>query len=68
MLASLWTGVQRAVQAADDPALAPRSGTLSTEAGRNLETLTDLAVHNAYHWGQVVLMRRVLGDWPPATS
>ncbi|WP_245557643.1 damage-inducible protein DinB [Deinococcus peraridilitoris] len=26
--------------------------------------LLDLAVHSAYHWGQVVQLRRQLGDWP----
>ena len=30
-----------------------------SSAGRDL--LTDLAVHNAYHWGQVALLRRQLG-------
>jgi uncharacterized damage-inducible protein DinB len=24
--------------------------------------------HNAYHLGQVVLMRRILGAWPPLTG
>lgn len=30
---------------------------------RAREILTDLAVHNAYHWGQVALIRRLHGDW-----
>ena len=30
---------------------------------RDRELLEDLAGHNAYHWGQVVVMRRLLGDW-----
>ncbi|WP_019009646.1 hypothetical protein [Deinococcus aquatilis] len=30
---------------------------------RAREVLTDLAVHNAYHWGQVALLRRLQGDW-----
>ncbi len=30
---------------------------------RAQEILTDLAVHNAYHWGQVALMRRLHDDW-----
>ncbi len=29
-------------------------------------TLLDFAVHNAYHLGQIVLLRRELGAWPPA--
>lgn len=30
------------------------------------DALTDLAVHGAYHWGQVVQLRRQLGDWSMA--
>ncbi|THF70058.1 damage-inducible protein DinB [Deinococcus sp. Arct2-2] len=30
---------------------------------RAREILTDLAVNNAYHWGQVALIRRLHGDW-----
>ncbi|UQN06006.1 damage-inducible protein DinB [Deinococcus sp. QL22] len=40
-----------AVMLAEDP----------SERARDM--LTDLAVHNAYHWGQVALMRRLHGDW-----
>lgn len=28
------------------------------------DALLDLAVHSAYHWGQVVQLRRLLADWP----
>ena len=31
---------------------------------RDREVLEDVAAHNAYHWGQVVLLRRLLGHWP----
>ncbi len=31
--------------------------------GRDREILEDVSAHNAYHWGQVVLLRRLLGDW-----
>lgn len=31
---------------------------------RARELLTDLAAHHAYHWGQVALLRRMLGEWP----
>jgi uncharacterized damage-inducible protein DinB len=27
--------------------------------------LMDFALHNAYHLGQIVLLRRLLGAWPP---
>ncbi|WP_425451126.1 damage-inducible protein DinB [Deinococcus yavapaiensis] len=30
---------------------------------RARDALTDLAVHNAYHLGQIVLLRRLHGDW-----
>jgi hypothetical protein len=30
-------------------------------SGQAREVLTDLAVHNAYHWGQVALLRRMDG-------
>ena len=32
------------------------------------DALTHLAVHNAHHLGQVVLMRQVLGLWPPPSG
>lgn len=32
-------------------------------SSRARDVLTDLAAHNAYHWGQVALLRRLLGDW-----
>lgn len=28
--------------------------------------LASCALHNAYHWGQIVLLRRIQGFWPPA--
>jgi uncharacterized damage-inducible protein DinB len=30
--------------------------------------LLDYAVHNAYHFGQIVLLRRLLGIWTPASE
>lgn len=32
-------------------------------SGRDREILEDIAAHNAYHWGQVVVLRRLLGEW-----
>ena len=29
------------------------------------EQLESLAAHNAYHFGRVVLLRQLLGAWPP---
>lgn len=30
------------------------------------EQLENLAAHNAYHFGRIVLLRQLLGAWPPA--
>ncbi len=30
--------------------------------------LLDYAIHNAYHMGQIVLLRRLLGNWTPAPT
>jgi hypothetical protein len=29
------------------------------------ELITNLVVHNAYHFGRIVLLRQMLGNWPP---
>lgn len=34
-------------------------------AGTLEAVLWQMAVHNSYHVGQIALMRRVLGEWPP---
>lgn len=33
-----------------------------------LEMFTSIALHNSYHIGQVVLLRRALGAWPPPSG
>lgn len=39
---------------------------LSSRPGRTrAESLVALAQHNSYHAGQVILLRRMLGAWPP---
>ena len=30
------------------------------------EQMENMAVHNGYHFGRIVLMRQVFGVWPPA--
>jgi hypothetical protein len=32
------------------------------------EQLENLAAHNAYHFGRIVLLRQLLGTWPPASG
>jgi uncharacterized damage-inducible protein DinB len=46
-----------------DRSLLSKSGTKST-----LEMLHTIASHNSYHAGQVVVMRQMLGAWPPASG
>ncbi|WP_027460981.1 DinB family protein [Deinococcus murrayi] len=52
LLAQLRLGLTEARALADAP----------SERARDI--LTDLAAHSAYHWGQVALLRRVLGAPP----
>ena len=32
------------------------------------EQLESLGAHNAYHFGRIVLMRQMVGNWPPASG
>ena len=32
------------------------------------EQLESLGAHNAYHFGRIVLMRQILGSWPPPSG
>jgi uncharacterized damage-inducible protein DinB len=32
------------------------------------DQLISLATHNAYHFGRIVLMRQILGSWPPPSG
>jgi uncharacterized damage-inducible protein DinB len=32
------------------------------------EQLENLAAHNAYHFGRIVLLRQILGAWPPPSG
>lgn len=42
--------------------LLAEAGALAADpSGQARDVLTDLAVHNAYHWGQVALLRRLDG-------
>lgn len=44
-----------------------RESDLFSKGGRKsrLEMLQTIASHNSYHLGQIVLIRQVLGAWPP---
>ena len=40
---------------------------VSKKTGKTVETvLGELALHNAYHLGQIVQLRQAVGAWPPA--
>lgn len=39
--------------------------TTKTRATSRLEVLHAMASHNSYHAGQVVVLRQILGAWPP---
>lgn len=63
LVARFLDGLARAIGAIDSAPLAtvlPRWGGRTRFAGLN-----GLAVHNAYHLGQVVQLRKMLGAWPP---
>lgn len=55
LLSRLRAGLYEASEFSQDPA---------SLSERDREVLEDLAAHGAYHWGQVALMRRLLGGWP----
>jgi len=57
-------GLERLKSFCDDPEVLERP--YLERGGTVLETLLDFALHNAYHLGQIVLMRRLMGVWPPA--
>jgi hypothetical protein len=58
-------GAEQLAQIRLDIALALAEAVMLAEdpSERARDILTDLAVHNAYHWGQVALIRRLHGDW-----
>ncbi|MBI2298582.1 MAG: hypothetical protein HYU66_06450 [Armatimonadetes bacterium] len=51
---------------AGDPALGDRRVRVEDANVPAATLLGDLGAHNAYHLGQIVLCRRLLGAWPPA--
>jgi len=63
LVARFTDGLARAATAID---AAPLGLTLPRWGGRTrFAGLNGLALHNAYHLGQVVALRRMLGAWPP---
>jgi uncharacterized damage-inducible protein DinB len=56
-LDAVLTAWEQAVAAADDAKVAA-----------NAETIAHIATHNAYHTGQIVLLRKLQGSWDPANG
>lgn len=58
---------QRAVTASHDPAWLASDDPGYEEHGLTWrDSLEFLAVHTAYHMGRIVLLRQLIGSWPPA--
>ncbi|HVU45255.1 MAG TPA: DinB family protein [Terracidiphilus sp.] len=64
----------RAAAAARDQALLDQTIRCTSRPGEPIRTMTvrdqleNLAAHNAYHFGRIVLLRQLLGAWPPASG
>lgn len=50
---------------AADPAVIHHPSRANPDAETGYD-IAGLSVHNAYHLGQITLLRRMLGAWPPA--
>jgi uncharacterized damage-inducible protein DinB len=70
LVAQFEIGLDEATETAGQPQLAERYSTLE-EPGSNtgpltlLELIANLAVHNAYHLGRIVVLRQMSSNWPP---
>lgn len=60
-LASDAVALNRQVQCTSRPEEGPRTMTVA-------EQLVSVATHNAYHLGRLVLLRQLLGNWPPPSG
>jgi uncharacterized damage-inducible protein DinB len=67
-------GAQRAAAIAGDPARSAAVVRCPSRPGSPVrlmtvqEQLISLAAHNAYHFGRIVLLRQLLGLWPPPSG
>ena len=52
----------------DDPIRCPSPPGKPVRVMSVRDQLISLAAHNAYHFGRVVLLRQMLGVWPPASG
>ena len=67
-------GANQAAQAASDVARLNVSIRCPSRPGQPVRIMTvqdqliSLAAHNAYHFGRIVLLRQLLGCWPPTSG
>jgi hypothetical protein len=69
------TGTRLAAAVAGDDAVLPKLVACGVRAGETeprwmtaREQLESLAAHNAYHLGRIVLLRQLMGCWPPPSG
>lgn len=69
-----FRGNQQAAIAAQDLARLDQSIRCTSRPGHPIrimtirEQLENLAAHNAYHFGRIVLLRQMVGAWPPPSG
>lgn len=67
-------GLKTAVEAANDPSMHDREVRCPSRPGQPTRTMTvleqlqNLAAHNAYHLGRIVMLRQLLAVWPPPSG
>ncbi|HWT66945.1 MAG TPA: DinB family protein [Terracidiphilus sp.] len=71
LTARFLRALERAERAAGDPALVEMRVACPSVPGAAVRTMTvreqleNMGAHNAYHLGRMVLMRQMMGAWPP---
>lgn len=69
-----FAGLNAAVEAANDRLRHDRKVRCTSRPGQPTRTMTvleqleNLSAHNAYHLGRIVLLRQLLGAWPPPSG
>ena len=69
-----FAGLKTAVETANHPSRLSRLVRCPSRPGQPTRTMTvleqleNLAAHNAYHLGRIVLLRQLLGAWPPPSG
>jgi uncharacterized damage-inducible protein DinB len=67
-------GIEKAAAATRDDAKLERIVRCPSAPGAPVRTMTvreqleSLTAHNSYHFGRIVLLRQIAGEWPPASG